>query len=442
MTDEYGADGSGGPQRRVDQPPVQDDGSSSGHSDVEDHEEPPGYEASTVHEEPPGYDELPGYDEVLGDPPPDSPEGPGGAGYAPPPEHAAPERGRPVTGEFLGVDIDDEALENGALAWEAEPVSGVAGMGRGAEPTRADEVRGAVADRPRLSLTSAQLLGRLRAAVRRVAARSGGTLSPNSCLALVEEVGRDFFPQGIAPPWTTDDRVLGGRGSRARIAPGEGWTRPSTWGEVTQALREAGPNSTAFILVQRPNQLGHAFLAHSLPRGPVQWIDLQPSDGRSVATTAEAPDLPAALAQVLVVTSTGRTYAGSNGAPAGVTESEHPELPHVDHPVTDEYGAPAGAAGVGARRPEREASRDRPEGGRTRSCLRENGCAAWARTCSPRPSTTWRPAAWCGRTGGTPSRWRRPRSPRSARVRVGTRVCWRRCMLPGRTTTRTGPGCR
>ncbi|MGW6455754.1 lonely Cys domain-containing protein [Streptomyces sp. NPDC055078] len=147
--------------------------------------------------------------------------------------------------------------------------------------------------------------GLLAAALKVIRRETARGLSVERCLQLLGALSEVLHPQGTRAATTLDDRAIGGPGPEGRLAPGPGWQRVPSWDPVFQAVRAAGPGTTAFILARRQGTaLGHAWAAHHLPGGEVVWVDLAAPNARILSS--EAPEIAAADARAVLIGPTGQ----------------------------------------------------------------------------------------------------------------------------------------
>ncbi|MET8831634.1 protein-glutamine glutaminase family protein [Streptomyces sp. NPDC004610] len=100
----------------------------------------------------------------------------------------------------------------------------------------------------------------------------------------------DRVPGGPGPRPAThqDDIHIGTRRADLSLLPGPGWAAVTRWSDVTTALGRVDPGSTALILRQSREGLGHAFAAHRIEGGAVRWVEMQAEGGPRVS--AREPD--------------------------------------------------------------------------------------------------------------------------------------------------------
>ncbi|MFF4761240.1 hypothetical protein [Streptomyces sp. NPDC001292] len=171
------------------------------------------------------------------------------------------------------------------------------------------------------------------------ASLSAQEMSVQECLALLQSLRNELFPQGVAPAGTADDSVLNVDPQRSSLAVGPGWNRIAGLAALETALRNAGVGSTAFVLARHPHRIGHAFAAYALrperdgDETAVVWIDLQRSGAHRISDVA--PDLSPVETQAIVIDHTARVvadaFSGDNGSTWAATL--------VDSAVNHQYGA-------------------------------------------------------------------------------------------------------
>ncbi|HEX3780378.1 MAG TPA: hypothetical protein VHX38_11970 [Pseudonocardiaceae bacterium] len=67
---------------------------------------------------------------------------------------------------------------------------------------------------------------------------------------------------GVLVGASVDETSIGSDGARGQIVPGGTWVRVAGWPAVEAALEQARPGSSAFVLWQRPDGVGHAVLLY------------------------------------------------------------------------------------------------------------------------------------------------------------------------------------
>jgi hypothetical protein len=92
------------------------------------------------------------------------------------------------------------------------------------------------------------------------------------CLAMVEHLASALFPGGITTGQVRDDGLVGAGQSTRRYLnlPAAVWGPVTGWEALIEGVREAGPGAAAFVVIGRPNRIGHALaLTHTTDRGVV-----------------------------------------------------------------------------------------------------------------------------------------------------------------------------
>ncbi|MGW3790606.1 WXG100-like domain-containing protein [Micromonospora arida] len=183
----------------------------------------------------------------------------------------------------------------------------------------------------------------LVAEVRRSTAQSE---DPQLCLVQADAVRSRLFPGGVRLPRAVTD-VDAVRLVDANFTEANGWPRVPGFGPVVEGVRAAGVGSAAFVVLERPDGVGHA------------WVVVHTEDGRIVAVDVDAPaehdrvtELPADPDQFRAqrvgplesavstrVQLVGPTGAVIDGAFPTVTESQSAARALVDRTPDSRYGA-------------------------------------------------------------------------------------------------------
>ena len=135
--------------------------------------------------------------------------------------------------------------------------------------------------------------------------------SVTACTVLLGEVVRGLYPDRLAAiaaaGRTVDDSVLDGRAVGELIGAAVP-VRVTSWQELENRLEHAAEGSgrsTALILIQRGNGLGHALGAHRFADGQVLYFDPHRAVGQRVFE-AEPAEFTLARASVVILDGTGR----------------------------------------------------------------------------------------------------------------------------------------
>ncbi|MCA2217450.1 hypothetical protein LDL48_32095 [Wangella sp. NEAU-J3] len=120
--------------------------------------------------------------------------------------------------------------------------------------------------------------------------------------------------------------------------PDDQWQHTSGWEHINTALK---PGMTAYVLIGRPRDVGHAVVAHRDNNGVITYADLNRPPGRRVLD--EPSSLPAPVdARVLIVAPDGLIIDTAAVTPQTPTAAQA----LVDAPATDAHGTRIGAIGI------------------------------------------------------------------------------------------------
>ncbi|MGW4878308.1 WXG100-like domain-containing protein [Streptomyces sp. NPDC004262] len=165
------------------------------------------------------------------------------------------------------------------------------------------------------------------------------TLSQQECWELLRTLAGKLFPQGIAPADSSvTDMDFGVRPAESSLVLGN-WKTVDSLRTVAAAVTDAGPGSTALVLVRRPDRAGHAVAAYALPadheagKSRVVWLDLQSFDRR---ISSEPPVIASAEARAIVVSHEARVL---DDALTHLVESSSLASTLTDRSVVHRYGA-------------------------------------------------------------------------------------------------------
>jgi hypothetical protein len=187
------------------------------------------------------------------------------------------------------------------------------------------------------------------------------------CLILVQELGRQLFPDGIRTGQVHDDGLIGtGTKGPDRYlgAPNTMWAAAGYWNTLAPAVTTAEVGTAAFLVISRPNQIGHAVaLIHTSDHGLVlvnptthgdhatfPVPDLIPSEvtGREHGpTVGEALDRfadvgPSSEVRALIITPDGRVVTPTPAPASTARALTDPSDPHAGARKVRRTAPPAG----------------------------------------------------------------------------------------------------
>ncbi|MGI5255551.1 hypothetical protein [Actinacidiphila glaucinigra] len=142
----------------------------------------------------------------------------------------------------------------------------------------------------------------------------------DACVRLVEELAQRIYPNsgllggdklpGVLSSETVDDIKVGSRSVEARLAPGPGWQRVSSWDVIQKAVREQKPGTAAFVLAGKQSSIGHAFAvyhaANSEDSAESQAVWVDPLNPSKNVLFDKVPEIPPSHARAIIIAPDGR----------------------------------------------------------------------------------------------------------------------------------------
>ncbi|MEV4346926.1 toxin glutamine deamidase domain-containing protein [Actinoplanes sp. NPDC049596] len=250
----------------------------------------------------------------------------------------APPAGPRSTTGGVGERALPAHLRDAPLGVPAGPRSTTGGVGERALPAHLRDARPGPPAGPRPAPVKAVV--RSHQALSRLLDKAADSVGanpvsdPGSCVVLLGEALKRLHPGRFASvaaaAGTVDDLAVDGRQTSGLIG-GARLVPVRSWDEVEQRLVDAGPSSTALVLVQRSSAVGHALGAYRFPDGRIAWFDLQRGSGARVLDGQ--PTLSAARASVVVVDAAGREVPGGDTVSHGSVDAL------IDPAADHRYGA-------------------------------------------------------------------------------------------------------